>query len=194
MTPGKSSLAGGAADDLASSGGKLFRSFWMGGFECSSHINAHGVRLDMIAGVQHDRYAADDYRRLREIGLRTARDGLRWHLIDRGSSYDWSSWIPMLEAARKSGDALKKDIRDQGDRAIATMTNGKPGQKAIRLTVTHLDAAALAEWRKQTEAMYPQMKGKMVPPDLFDEVQRLRDECRARRQSLTAGKAKANSQ
>jgi hypothetical protein len=100
----------------------------------------------------------------------------------------------MLEAARKSGDALKKDIRDQGDRAIATMTNGKPGQKAIKLTVTHLDPAALAEWRRQTEAMYPQMKGKMVPPDLFDEVQRLRDECRARRQSLTAGKAKVDGQ
>ena len=59
------------------------------------------------------------------------------------------------------------------------MTNGKPGQRSTRLTVTHLDAAALAEWRQQTEAIYPRMKGKMVPPDLFDEVQKLRDEYRA---------------
>jgi len=81
-------------------GNRLFRSFWMGGFECSTHINAHGVRLDMTAAVQHDRFAADDYGRLKEIGICVARDGLRWHLIDRDGFYDWSSWIPMLDAAR----------------------------------------------------------------------------------------------
>ena len=27
-----------------------------------------------------------------------ARDGVRWHLIDRGGGYDWSSWMPMVEA------------------------------------------------------------------------------------------------
>jgi beta-glucosidase/6-phospho-beta-glucosidase/beta-galactosidase len=92
----------------------LFRSFWMGGFECSSHINAHGARLDMTAAVQHDRYAAEDYRRLKEIGILTARDGLRWHLIDRGGSYDWSSWIPMLEAARDEGVQVVWDLFHYG--------------------------------------------------------------------------------
>jgi TRAP-type C4-dicarboxylate transport system substrate-binding protein len=85
---------------------------------------------------------------------------------------------PMLAAARKSGDALKNDIRTQGARAVAAMTAGQPGKKSLKLTVTHPDAAALAEWRKHTEAMYPRMKGKMVPPDLFAEVQKLRDEYR----------------
>jgi TRAP-type C4-dicarboxylate transport system substrate-binding protein len=80
---------------------------------------------------------------------------------------------PMLAAARKSGDALKEDIRAQGDRAIATMMAGQPGKKALKLTVTHPDAAALADWRKQTEATYPKMKDKMVPPELFAEVQKL---------------------
>ncbi|HUA59828.1 MAG TPA: TRAP transporter substrate-binding protein DctP [Verrucomicrobiae bacterium] len=102
--------------------------------------------------------------------------------------------VLMLASARKSGEALKKDIRDQGDEAIVTMTNGKPGQRSTRLTVTHLDAAALAEWRQQTEAIYPRMKGKMVPADLFDEVQRLRDEYRAQHRSggpaTAGGKAK----
>ncbi len=80
----------------------LFRSFWMGGFECSSHVNSYGARLDMTAALQHDRFCAEDYRRLRQAGILTARDGLRWHLIDRGADcYDWSSWIPMLEAARR---------------------------------------------------------------------------------------------
>lgn len=86
---------------------------------------------------------------------------------------------PMLAAARKSGEALKDDIRTQGARAVATMTAGQPGKKTLKLTVTHPDAAALAEWRKQTEAMYPKMKDKMVPPELFAEVQKLRDQYRA---------------
>jgi TRAP-type C4-dicarboxylate transport system substrate-binding protein len=85
---------------------------------------------------------------------------------------------PMLAAARKSGEALKNDIRAQDTRALQTMTKGQPGKRASALTITTLDPAALAEWRKQTEAIYPKMKGKMVPADLFDEVQRLRDEYR----------------
>jgi TRAP-type C4-dicarboxylate transport system substrate-binding protein len=85
----------------------------------------------------------------------------------------------MLAAAHKSGEALKQDIRAQGARAVATMMAGQPGKKSLKLTVTHPDAAALAEWRKQTEAVYPKMKEKMVPPDLFAEVQKLRDEYRS---------------
>lgn len=92
----------------------LFRSFWMGGFECSTHINAHGIRLDMIAAVQHDRDCAADYGRLKEVGIQTARDGLRWHLIDRGDGYDWSSWIPMLEAARTKGVQIIWDLFHYG--------------------------------------------------------------------------------
>lgn len=80
---------------------RLFRSFWMGGFECSSHINSTGVRLDMTGAIQHDILCAEDYRRLREAGLLTARDGLRWHLIDRAGTYDWTSWLPMLAAMRE---------------------------------------------------------------------------------------------
>jgi beta-glucosidase/6-phospho-beta-glucosidase/beta-galactosidase len=79
---------------------RLFRSFWMAGFECSCHINSRGARLDMTAAVQHDRCCAADYRRLREVGIESVRDGVRWNLIDHGGRYDWSSWIPMLQAAR----------------------------------------------------------------------------------------------
>jgi TRAP-type C4-dicarboxylate transport system substrate-binding protein len=85
----------------------------------------------------------------------------------------------MLDAARKTGAALKGDVRAQEDRAMATMVAGKPGQRANKLTITHPNEAALAEWRRATEAVYPKMKGKMVPPDLFDEVRMLRDQYRA---------------
>jgi TRAP-type C4-dicarboxylate transport system substrate-binding protein len=100
---------------------------------------------------------------------------------------------PMLAAARKSGDALKEDIRTQGARAVAAMEAGQPGKKTLKLTVTHPDAAALAEWRKQTEATYPKMKEKMVPPDLFAEVQKLRDEYRSQHAAKTPERAAAAS-
>uniref|UniRef100_Q02C54 Beta-glucosidase n=1 Tax=Solibacter usitatus (strain Ellin6076) TaxID=234267 RepID=Q02C54_SOLUE len=78
-----------------------FRSFWMAGFECSCQINSAGARLDMSEALGHDLHAADDYRRLSDVGMATARDGLRWHRIDRGGALDWSTWLPMLEAARR---------------------------------------------------------------------------------------------
>lgn len=101
MTPGEES-------------GTLFRSFWMAGFECSCQINSAGVRLDMTAALQHDVYAAEDYRRIRAIGMAAARDGLRWHLIDRGDRYDWSSWLPMLDAAAETGVQVVWDLCHYG--------------------------------------------------------------------------------
>jgi len=68
-----------------------------------------------MAGVlQHDRFCADDYRRIREIGILSARDGVRWHLVERGGAYDWSSWIPMIEAARKEGIQVIWDLFHYG--------------------------------------------------------------------------------
>src|SRR5579862_6161565 len=32
----------------------LFRSFWMGGVECSTQINAAGKRVDMTSVLRHD--------------------------------------------------------------------------------------------------------------------------------------------
>jgi len=86
----------------------------MAGFECSTQINAAGVRLDMTAALEHDVLATADYRRLHEVGIATARDGLRWHLIDRGGELDWSSWIPMLEAARQEDVQVIWDLFHYG--------------------------------------------------------------------------------
>jgi TRAP-type C4-dicarboxylate transport system substrate-binding protein len=85
----------------------------------------------------------------------------------------------MLASARKWGAALKDDVRSQGDRAIATMQKGIPGKRASALEVVHIEGAALAEWKATTEKIWGDMKGKMVPAELFDEVHRLRDEYRA---------------
>lgn len=53
----------------------------------------------MLAATQHDLCVAADYMLLRAHGMNTARDAVRWHLVDRGNRFDWSSLTPMLDAA-----------------------------------------------------------------------------------------------
>lgn len=82
----------------------LFDSFFMGGFECASHRRRDGRRLDLLHSTGHDDHAAADYRTMRGLGLRSVRDGLRWHRIETSPGrYDWSSFLPMLHAARDEG-------------------------------------------------------------------------------------------
>ena len=78
----------------------------------------------------------------------------------------------MMKAAREAGVTLRGGIRKMGDEAIVTM------QKR-RLQVIHVDAAAVAEWRREAEGVYPKLRGGQVPAELFDEVRKLRDEYRA---------------
>jgi hypothetical protein len=76
-------------------GTSLFDSFFMAGFECSTHRRRDGIRLDLIRATGHDTHVASDYRQCGELGIRTIRDGLRWHLIEASEGvYDWSSWLP----------------------------------------------------------------------------------------------------
>ncbi len=93
----------------------LFPSFLLGGFECSTHRRRDGRRLDLIAATEHDRWAAQDYRRLAAHGIRTVRDGIRWHLIERTPGhYDWSSALPMIRAARAAGITVIWDLWHYG--------------------------------------------------------------------------------
>ena len=74
----------------------------MGGFECSSHATNSGRRLDLIASTRHQEFAQADYERLRNIGILTARDGVRWHLIEkRPFEYDFSSLEAQVSAANQ---------------------------------------------------------------------------------------------
>jgi beta-glucosidase/6-phospho-beta-glucosidase/beta-galactosidase len=95
--------------------GNRFESFLMGGFECSSHRRRDGVRLDLIRATAHDKHVLRDYRQLKELGFGTVRDGLRWHLIGKTpGKYDWSSWMPMLEAAEQAGMQVIWDLFHYG--------------------------------------------------------------------------------
>jgi len=92
-----------------------FRSFFMGGFECSTHRLRSGRRLDVIGATAHDRFALQDYCRLLDVGIRTARDGIRWHLIEHSPGvYDFSSLRPMLAAAREAKVQVIWDVLHYG--------------------------------------------------------------------------------
>lgn len=93
----------------------LFQSFFQGGFECSTHRRKDLRRLDVIAATRHDVMAEADYQLLWNTGLRTVRDGLRWHLIERSPHhYDWSSFLPMLHAADRVGTQVIWDLFHYG--------------------------------------------------------------------------------
>lgn len=80
----------------------------------------------------------------------------------------------LLQAAAQAGERLKGDIRAANDKAIAAM-------QEHGLKVTEATPAVEAAWQKIAEAIYPKMRGTVVPAAMFDEVKRLRDEFRARR-------------
>jgi hypothetical protein len=122
---GVSALSGGnalkpdamlcATSDGSTSPSPLFQSFFLGGFECSTHCRLDGRRLDLLHSTRHDTFAATDYRAMANYGIGSVRDGLRWHLIEKSAGfYDWSSFIPQLRAAQQTGMQVAWDICHYG--------------------------------------------------------------------------------
>ncbi|MCL6596317.1 MAG: beta-glucosidase [Firmicutes bacterium] len=94
----------------------IFPSFWMAGFECSTQVHYCGRgRLDYTAELEHDLRASADYALLAQFGMRTARDGIRWHLIERSPGrFDFSTVEPLLRAAQQHGVLVIWDICHYG--------------------------------------------------------------------------------
>jgi hypothetical protein len=79
----------------------VFRSFFHAGFECATGWNVHGEWIDQIAATQHDLFVDGDYRLLADVGIRTVREAVRWPLVDCRGRYDFSTLVPMIDAARR---------------------------------------------------------------------------------------------
>ncbi len=95
--------------------GLALPSFFLGGFECSAQRQPDGRRLDLLASTGHDRLFESDFRQLQRHRISAARDGLRWHLIETTPGhYDWSSALPMLQAARRHGVRIIWDLCHYG--------------------------------------------------------------------------------
>src|SRR5947209_15542050 len=93
----------------------MFQSFWMAGVECACHRRLGGRRLDLIAATGHDRFAAADYARARDLGMATVRDGVRWHRVEPAPGrWDFSSLLPQVRAARETGVQVIWDLCHYG--------------------------------------------------------------------------------
>ena len=87
------------------------RSFFGGGFECSTFRRRSGLRVDLVASTSHDRFAVQDYQRLARQGMRWAREGVRWHLVEAiPGHYNFSSVLPIVRAAQSSGTQVIWDL------------------------------------------------------------------------------------
>ena len=82
--------------------------------------------------------------------------------------------IALARAAAQSGREIQQRNRLESDQAVEAM-------KKRGLVVHPLTPELEALWRREAEAIYPRLRGKLVPADLFDEVRRLLQERRAQR-------------
>src|SRR2546423_322537 len=92
----------------------LLPGFLHAGFECSTHLDRKLGRVDEISLTQHDRHVREDYRRLHSLGIRVARDGVRWNLIDSRGRLDFSHVMPFVEAAETENLTVIWDLFHYG--------------------------------------------------------------------------------
>jgi hypothetical protein len=55
------------------------------------------------------------------------------------------------------------------------------------LKISHVPPDAMAEWRKVVEDIYPRIRGKVIPADMFDAARNYRDEYRAAQRGKKSG-------
>src|SRR6266581_5568628 len=78
----------------------------------------------------------------------------------------------MLKAAGEAGKEIRANSRRESDESVAAM-------KKRGLNVHELTSELETRWRAAAEEIYPDIRGRIVPADIFDEVQRLLKEYRA---------------
>ncbi len=88
-----------------------FESFWMGGFECTDQLNNTGNRVDLLTETRHLACLDDDYKRLRDFGILTVREGIRWSKVEKQPGvFDFSTVKIMLDAGIRNGVQQVWDI------------------------------------------------------------------------------------
>src|SRR5438874_10243934 len=92
----------------------LFGSFFLGGFECSTHLTVEGHRLDVVAATQHDTQAASDYALCRSVGLRAVREAARWPILDQGGHLDLAGVRQLAVLGRDMGLTQIWDLMHYG--------------------------------------------------------------------------------
>jgi TRAP-type C4-dicarboxylate transport system substrate-binding protein len=70
---------------------------------------------------------------------------------------------PLKAAAERAGKEIRANSRKENTEAVAAMQ--KRG-----LIVHEVSPEAVEQWRKEAEKMYPDIRGKLVPDEIFDDV------------------------
>jgi TRAP-type C4-dicarboxylate transport system substrate-binding protein len=105
---------------------------------------------------------------------------LKWSMLSGAAVIKKDTWdkiapeaqSKLRAAAIAAGTKMRAASRKEDEDSIAAMqTKG--------LKVNPATPQVEEEWQKLTEVLYPQIRGKMVPADIFDEVQKLSKEYRA---------------
>jgi len=78
---------------------------------------------------------------------------------------------PLLQAARNTTEEIRVAGRKESEESVKAMT-----QRGLQ--VTRLNAELVREWRALAEQTYPQIRGKVVPPDVFDKTIQILEEYR----------------
>jgi TRAP-type C4-dicarboxylate transport system substrate-binding protein len=105
---------------------------------------------------------------------------LKWAIIVGGLVVKKEAWdrIPdatrevLLSAATQAGQEIQADGRKEAEEAVVTLQ--KRG-----LTVHPVTPEIEAQWQAEMEKVYPKIRGRIVPADIFDEVMRLLKEYRS---------------
>jgi len=78
-----------------------FHSFWMAGYECADHLNAFGIRVDLVNATGHLPLIDMDYSNLASLKMATVREGIRWSKVEtKPYQYDWSEVGKIIQAGK----------------------------------------------------------------------------------------------
>ena len=81
-----------------------FNSYFIGGFECSDHINKSGERVNFLKETQHDVRVEEDYKLLIDLGIKTVREGICWSQVEAiKNEFDFSEVLNRIKIADKLG-------------------------------------------------------------------------------------------
>lgn len=150
--------------------------------------------VDILPGLQTGLINAFDTTPLAALafqwfGLAPHMADLRWVPLTGATIIDRRAWaaIPeplrpkILDAARQAGRRMRDEIRRLNEEAVKVMVkNG--------LRISRVPPETQAEWRRLVEGIYPRIRGRIIPADMFDAALRYRDEYRALRRAGTGAK------
>ena len=81
---------------------QVFKTFFMGGYECADHINRSGERVNLLRETQHDIRIDEDYKMLSDTGIKVVREGICWSAVETAPFvFDFSEVLNRMKYADK---------------------------------------------------------------------------------------------